>query len=118
MTRGPCRSVSAPMPNPARPPITRLMESAVATAPRLQPNASASTGRNTPKAASGTAMPPVTRKRAATISQRRADGRRSGLLRGSARDSRLLDLERDGAVVGARHVGHDAGALDAAPQLV
>src|SRR5215467_7307016 len=63
------------MPNPARPPTTRLIDSAVDTAPRLQPKASTTTGRKTPKAARGMAMPQVTRKRPATISQRRADGR-------------------------------------------
>jgi hypothetical protein len=48
-----------------------LSDSALAIAPRLQPNVSAITGRNTPKAASGAEMPYVTTKSAATMSQRR-----------------------------------------------
>src|SRR5437867_919796 len=75
MTRGPWRSARAPMPKPARPPSTRLTESAVEMAPRLHPKLSARTGRNTPYAASGVAMPKVIMNRAATISQRRAGGR-------------------------------------------
>src|SRR5438046_2542137 len=75
MTRGPWRSARAPMPKPVRPPSTRLTESAVEMAPRLHPKLSARTGRNTPYAASGVAMPKVIMNRAATISQRRAGGR-------------------------------------------
>src|SRR5262247_1691935 len=86
------------MPNPARPPTTRLSDSAVDTAPRLQPKASTTTGRKTPKAARGMAMPQVTRKRPATISQRRADGRSRRLLAlGTEGTGALLDLERDQA---------------------
>src|SRR5215472_15126713 len=122
------------MPNPARPPTTRLIDSAVDTAPRLQPKASTTTGRKTPKAARGMAMPQVTRKRPATISQRRTDGRsrrlftlepsgrgrprsasggRTDAAGGSSRWARkgrdaLLDLERDQAVVRARRGRHDA----------
>src|SRR2546430_3084745 len=75
MTRGPWRSATAPIPKPARPPSSRLIESAVEMAPRLHAKLSARTGRNTPYAASGVAMPKVTMNRAATISQRRAGGR-------------------------------------------
>src|SRR5438128_1443605 len=75
MTRGPWRSARAPIPKPARPPSSRLIESAVEMAPRLHANVSARTGRNTPYAASGVAMPKVTMNRAATISQRRAGER-------------------------------------------
>src|SRR3989454_3630042 len=75
MTRGPWRSARAPIPKPARPPSSRLIESAVEMAPRLHAKLSARTGRNTPYAASGVAMPKVTMNRAATISQRRAGGR-------------------------------------------
>src|SRR5437667_9448213 len=74
MTRGPWRSARAPIPKPARPPSSRLIESAVEMAPRLHAKLSARTGRNTPYAASGVAMPKVTMNRAATISQRRAGG--------------------------------------------
>src|SRR5262245_66433093 len=63
------------MPKPATPPTRRLIDSAVAIAPRLQPNVSASTGRNTPYAASGVEIPKVTTNSAATMPQRRADGR-------------------------------------------
>src|ERR1700682_6676026 len=55
------------------------------------------------------AMPQVTRKSAATISQRRADGRSA---------ASLLYLECDGTVVRALDQRHDARGLDAATQLV
>src|SRR5262244_4323971 len=107
------------MPNPARPPTTRLIDSAVETAPRLQPKASTTTGKKTPKAARGMAMPQVTRKRPATISQRRADGRSKRLLTlGTEGTGALLDLERDQAVVRARHGRHDARRFHAATHVM
>src|SRR6185436_9694641 len=60
---------------PATPPSSRLIDSAVDSAPRLQPNASASTGRNTPYAASGVEIPYVTTNSARTMSHRRGSGR-------------------------------------------
>src|SRR5262252_8436014 len=107
------------MPNPARPPTTRLIDSAVDTAPRLQPKASTTRGRKTPKAARGMAMPQVTRKRPATISQRRADGRSRRLLtlEPSGRDRpRSASGGRTGAAGGSsrwnpqEETGHDQPA--------
>src|SRR5215470_12485952 len=107
------------MPKPARPPTTRLIDSAVDTAPRLQPKASTTRGRKTPKAARGMAMPKVTRKRPTTISQRRADGRSRRLLtlEPSGRDRpRSASGGRTGAAGGSsrwnpqEETGHDQPA--------
>jgi len=46
--RGPCRSASVPTQKPASPPTSRFTDSAAEMAPRLQPNSSPRTGRNTP----------------------------------------------------------------------
>src|SRR5262249_47732312 len=53
------------------PPSSKLIDNAVDSAPRLQPNTSARMGRNTPYAASGVEIPYVTTNSARTMRQRR-----------------------------------------------
>src|SRR5437899_2200113 len=70
MARGPWRSAMAPAAKPEKPPRSRFSEKASEMAPRLQPKASASAGRKTPKEAMALETVKLSTNSAATTRQR------------------------------------------------